>query len=219
MLEGDGIDIPPRVSLVDRTDSGRERDEDTESLSGPTKQRGTLNEPLEQPNIVTKEELERGKNRARSRKKPKHSDKGDKGRVEIRGKTAKDVAAKRKKTGDVAEKIVLEALKNDGWELLSWNDEFNHERIGHDLVFKRDNEVRVVEVKGHKGKWGGYQSISESQLRMGLNYHGKEPENHPGCKYTVWLYVVENVYGEFEIHQINWPEKDISAYFLRDDWV
>ena len=219
MLEGYGIDIHPRPSLVDQSDTGGYRNEDTESLSGPTKQRGTLNEPLEQPDIVTKEELDRGSKRTRRKNNPKDSDKGDKGRVYMKGKIPKDVARKRKETGDMAEKIVLEELKKEGWRPLSWNDEFNYERIGHDLVLKRDNEIRIVEVKGHKGNWKGYQSISESQLRMGLNYHGKEPKDHLGCKYTVWLYVVENVYGEFGIHQINWPEKDISAYFNRDDWV
>ena len=102
---------------------------------------------------------------------------------------------------------------------MSWNNEFNEERIGHDLVFKKEKEVRVVEVKGHKGKWTGDQEISEAQLRMGLNFHGKVPEKYPDCKYSVWLYVVENVYATYNIITIDWPTKDVVAYFPKKVWT
>ena len=219
MLGDEGIDMLPRASSADQPDSGRDSDDGTESLSRPPKQRGTLNEPLGQPDVVTKEELERSRKGTKSSKKPKDSDKPDKGKVRIKGKTGKELAAERKKTGKAAEQIVLDELKNMGWEPLYWNDEFKEERVGHDLVFKKGNEVRVVEVKGYRGRWTGEQDISEAQLRMGLNIHGKEPKNHPGCKYNVWLYVVENVYDAYDIQQINWPEKNISAYFPRNTWM
>ncbi len=219
MLGDEGIEILPRASSADQPDSGRDSDDGTESLSRSPKQRGTLNEPLGQPDDVTKEEMERARKGTRSSKKPKDSDKREEEAVRIKGKTGKEVADERKKTGKAAESIVLRELKNEGWEPLSWNDEFKEERVGHDLVFKRGHEVRVVEVKGWKGEWQGDQDISEAQLRMGLIYHGEEPSNHPGCTYSVWLYVVENVYGEYEIHQINWPEKNISAYFPRNTWA
>lgn len=219
MLGDEGIDMLPRASSADQPDSGQESDDGTGSLSRPPKQRGTLNEPMGQPDDVTKEEQERGRKGSKSGRKPKDSGKSKKGRVGIKGKPGEEVAAERKKTGIAAEKIVLEVLENKGWEPLSWNDEFTQERVGHDLVFKKGNDVRVVEVKGHRGKWVGDQEISEAQLRMGFDFHGKEPEKHPGCIYSVWLYVVENVYDEFEIHQINWPEKKISAYFPRKIWA
>jgi hypothetical protein len=189
----------------------------TEESTTEPKQRPKIVDPLAQIATVPKVEQEQEQKRPNRDKKAKDSEKSEERRIDIKGNPEKD--AERKETGKVAETLVRKNLTKMGWEALSWNDEFNEERVGHDLVFKKDNEIRVIEVKGHKGDWKGSQNISEAQLRMGLNYHGESAENHPNCKYSIWLYVVDNVYDdEPKIYPINWGEQKISAYFPRAVW-
>ena len=219
MLKNEGIELVERINSNIYSTSTKDGKDTTGKKPILPKQRGVLNDPLGQLDKVTKEELTRSRKSPKNSNKSKDPKKSNKKGITIKGKTTKDIAAERKKTGDAAEKIVLDELKKEGWEVLSWNDEFKEERIGHDLVFKKEKDVRVVEVKGHKGKWSGDQDISEAQLRMGLTFHGETPEKYPDCKYSVWLYVVENVYGEYNIETIDWPNKEIAAYFPKTVWT
>ena len=218
MLKDEGIELVERTNSIVPSTSTKDGNDAVDKKPNSPKQRGVLNEPLEQLDEVTKEELTGSPKSSKNPNKPKNPGKSKKG-ITLKGPPAKNIADERKKTGDAAEKIVLDELKKEGWEVLSWNNEFNEERIGHDLVFKKEKEVRVVEVKGHKGKWTGDQEISEAQLRMGLNFHGKVPEKYPDCKYSVWLYVVENVYATYNIITIDWPTKDVVAYFPKKVWT
>jgi len=189
----------------------------TEESTTVPKQRPKIVDPLAQIATVPKVEQELEQNRPKRDKKAKDSEKSEERRIDIKGNPEK--AAERMETGEAAELIVQNELTDDNWKALSWNDEFTKERVGHDLVFKRGNEIRVIEVKGHKEDWKGSQDISEAQLRMGLFYHGESAEHHPNCKYSIWLYVVDNVYAaEPNIYRINWGEQKISAYFPRAVW-
>ena len=222
LLEDDGFELftdelPINHPASPQSESEAGAEAEDQSNAPPRSGKGRIREPLEQIREVTKDEQERERKPSKRKQKPKAPGQPEGKRVDIKGKPESDPEAK--KIGDKAEEIVLNHLLEEGWAALSWNDEFGVERIGHDLVVKKGKEIRVVEVKGHKGTLKGAQPISEAQLRMGVIYHGETPSNHPDCRYSVWLYVVENVFDGFNIlPPASWPGQKIAAYFPRDPW-
>ena len=128
-----------------------------------------------------------------------------------------------KQIGDRAQDIVVQHLRERGWNVNDSNDE-NQDNEGFDLLAQKDGLTRYIEVKGVRRSWTTVQ-MSHQQ---GLHFFKTVLKDNGAGDFEYWLCIVENILNEDQteiseespdLHCINLSREKPKHVFNSGQWT